>query len=122
MFAFIKTIFIRLLTSVVNSSNYLKCESLSNQQCMIEATLINLHPNEYSQGLRYYPFAFNLDRCAGSCNTLNYASNKVSHPNKAEDLNLSVFNTIAEINESKTLTHLSCRCECKCDGRKCKSN
>ena len=68
------------------------------------------------------PFAFNLDRCAGSCNTLNYAANKVSHPNKAEDLNLSVFNTIAEINESKTLTHLSCRCECKCDGRKCKSN
>ena len=53
MFAFIKTIFIRLLTSVVNSSNYLNCVSLSNQQCMIEATLINLHPNEYSQGLRY---------------------------------------------------------------------
>ena len=30
--------------------------------------------------------------------------------NKAEDLNLSVFNTITEINESKTLTkHISCK-------------
>ena len=32
---------------------------------------IKLHPNEYTQGLRYYPCPFKLDRCAGSCNTLN---------------------------------------------------
>ena len=28
---------------------------------MIQPTLINLHPNEYTQGLHYYPFAVNLD-------------------------------------------------------------
>ena len=33
---------------------------------------------------------------------------------KTEDFNLSVFNMIAEINESKTLTkHISCKCKCK---------
>ena len=38
---------------------------------MTQPTLINLHPNEYTQRLSYYPFAVNLDRCMGSSNTLN---------------------------------------------------
>ena len=46
-------------------------------------TLINLHPNEHSQELHYYPFAATLDRCVGSCNTLNDLSNKVCVPNKS---------------------------------------
>ena len=25
--------------------------------------ILNLHPNEYSQELQYYPFAVTLDRC-----------------------------------------------------------
>ena len=42
---------------------------------------------------------------------------------QAEDLNLSVFNMITGINESKTLTrHISCECKCKFDGTKCNSN
>ena len=40
-------------------------------------TLINLHPNEYSQEFHYYPFAVKLDRCVRSCNTLKDLSNKV---------------------------------------------
>ena len=40
------------------------------------ATLISSYPNEYSQGLRYYPFAINVDRCVRICNTLNDLSNK----------------------------------------------
>ena len=75
---------------------------------MIQPTLINLHPNEYSQEFHYYPFAVKLDRCVGSCNTLNDLSNKVCIPNKTEDLNLSVFNMITGINELRTITkHLS---------------
>ena len=65
---------------------------------MNQPTLINLHPNEYSQERHYYPFAVKLDRCVGSCNTLNDLSNKLCDPSKTEDLNLSVFNMITEIN------------------------
>ena len=40
-----------------------------------------------------------------------------------DDVNLSVFNMIAIINESKTLTkHISCECKCKFDSIKCNSN
>ena len=97
--------------------------SLSNQKCMTQPTLINLHPNEYSQELNYYLFVVKFDRFVGSCNTLDDLSNKVCVSNKTEDLNLSVFNMITGMNESKTLTkHVSCECICKFDGRKCDSN
>ena len=123
MFGFIKKIFIGLLTGIVNGSNHTKIVSISNQKCMIQPTLINLHPSEYSQEFHNYPFAVKLDRCVGSCNTLNNLSNKVYVPNKTEDLNLSIFNIITGINESKTLTkYISCECKCKFDGTKCNSN
>ena len=70
----------------------------------------------------YYPFAVKLDRCVGSCNTLNDLSNKIYVPSKTEGLNLSLFNMIAAIKQSKTLTkHISCKCKCRFDGRKCNS-
>ena len=121
MFTIIKKMFIVLLASIVNASNHVKCVSLSN--CEIQSTLINLHPNEYSQNFHYYPFAVKLDGCVGSGNTLNDLSNNVCVPNKTDDLDLGVFNMITVINEAKTLTkHISCECKCKFDGRKCNSD
>ena len=106
MFGLIKKMFIVVLSNIVNASNHTRCVSLSNQKCKIQPTLINLHPNEYSQEFHYYSFTVKLDRCVGSCNTLNDLSNKACVPNKTEDLNLSVFNMIARINQSKTLTSI----------------
>ena len=76
MLRLIKEIFIGLLTVLVNGTNHTKCVSLINQKFMIQPSLISLHPNEYSQGFHYYPFAVKLDRCAESCNTLNNLSIK----------------------------------------------
>ena len=77
--------FIGLLICLVNRSNYTKCVSLSNQKCIVQSTLINLHPNKYSQEFQYNAFVVKLDRCVRSCNNLNDLSNKVCIPNKAED-------------------------------------
>ena len=58
-----------------------------------------------------------------SCDSLNDLSNKVYIPNKKDDLNLNVFNTITRLNESKILIkHILCKCKYKFDGRKCNSN
>ena len=108
MFGLIKKIFIWLFTGLVNGSNHTKCVLLSNQKCMTQTTLIDLHPNEWRQELHYYPFAAKLDRWVGSCNTLNDLSNKVCIPNEAEDLNLSVFNMNTSKNEWEKLI-----CKCK---------
>ena len=86
---------------------------------MMQPTLINLYPNEYSQELHYYPFVVKLDRCVGGCDTLDDLSIKVCVPNKTEDLNLSVFNMITITNEWKKFTkYISCECKCKFDGGK----
>ena len=68
-------------------------------------------------------FTVKLDKCVGSFNTLSVLCNKVCVPNKTEDLNLSVFNMITGINESKTLTkHISREYKCRFDGRNCNSD
>ena len=76
---------------------------MSNQKCMIQPTIINLHPNKYSQEFVNKSILsiceYKLDRCVGSCNTLNNLSNKVCIPHKT---NQSVLNIITGINESKT--------------------
>ena len=113
-----------MLARVVNVSNHTKCASLSIQKCKIQPTLINLHPNEYTQVLHHFSFVVNLDRSVGKCKIFNDLSNKVYVPNKREDLNLSVLNMITGIKKMKTLTtkHISCERRCKFDARKYNSN
>ena len=75
-----------LTNKIFTGSNHNPFILLTNQKCMIQPTLINLHPNEYIQEFHYYPFPVKLDRCVGSCNTLNNVSNKLCIPNKTKDL------------------------------------
>ena len=120
MFWTIEKMFILFLPTIANASCHAKCVSLSNKKCMIQPNLINFHPNEYSQEFHHYPFAVKWDWCVGSCNTLKDLLKKLCAPNKTEDLNLSLFNMIAGINESKILTrHVSYECKCGFYGRKC---
>ena len=90
--------------------------SLSNQKCEIQPTLINFYSNEYNEELHYYPFVVKLDRCVGSCYTLNDLSNKVCNPNKTDNLNKHIFNMITRKKEQNILTkYISCECKCRFD-------
>ena len=55
MLGLIRKIFIGLLTDIVSAPNHTKCVLFSNQKCMIQPTLFNLHPSEDSQEFHYYP-------------------------------------------------------------------
>ena len=87
---------------------------------MTQPTLINLHPNEYSQESYYYPFAVKLDRCVGGCNILNDLSNKGCVSNKTKDLKSKFVQHdyknkwMEKINK----TYMSRECKCIFDGRK----
>ena len=111
--------FIGLLTSIANAFNHKNCAFLGNRKCTTQLTLINIVLLNTTQGLCYYVFEINLDKYVRSCYTLNDLSKKVYVPNAIEDLNLHVFNMIAGINESTSLTdYISCRCKFRFDGRK----
>ena len=93
------------------------------QKFEIQHTLINLHFNEYSQELHYYPLAVKLYKYVRSCNTLNDLSKKACVPNKTKDLNIYVFDMITGKSKSKILgKNISCECKCKFYGRKCNSD
>ena len=61
MSGLIRKIFPGLLTGIVQASNHRKCMLWSNQKCMIQPTLINVHCNEYIQEFHYYLLAVKLD-------------------------------------------------------------
>ena len=70
---------------------------LNNQSSMTRPTLIDFNPDEYNQGLRYYPFMVNLDRCNGTCNGLDDLSDKKCVQYKTEDLDLTAFDMATRI-------------------------
>ena len=119
-----KKMFIGLLISIINASNHTECVLLSNQKLVAQPTLYITFTSQWLQSrIHCYRFAVKLDRCVGSCNTLNHLSNKVCIPNKTGDLNLSVFNMIRGIINSETSTkHVSCEWEFIFDGKKCNSD
>ena len=106
MFRLIKKIIIVLLTNIVNASNETKCLSWSNQKCWTWSSLINLHPNEYSQEIHHYQFAVKLDRCVGSCKK-GYVWNPATCSHKNGKYLASIMNdsviTFDEIIESESI-------------------
>ena len=75
--------FIELFSFSRSLANIVKAfDNTNNQQCMTQPTLNNSYFKECIQGLRYYPFAVNLDTYMGICNTFNDLSKRVCVPNK----------------------------------------
>ena len=46
MFEIIQKVYMVLLISIVNASNHRKSLSFSNSKCLIQPTLVSVHPNE----------------------------------------------------------------------------
>ena len=96
----------------------IQCVSMNNQPCAARPMLNDLNLDE----LHYCPFMSILDRCDGSCNTVEDPFGRICVPNKMKVVTLKVFQMITGVNKSKTLMkHISCDCECKFNGRRCMS-
>ena len=61
IFGSIKKILIAFFAGLDNGFNHARCLLLSNQKYMIQPTLTNIYPNEYSQEFHYYSSAVKLD-------------------------------------------------------------
>ena len=109
---------------IINNKNVIKIHKYSMEKDNMKLiSLLNLSSNEYNQRLHCYSFIINLDTCNGSCNTLNYPSNKVCVPNITEDLSVHVLIWLIWINQSQILTKdISCEWKHIFNGRKGHSN
>ena len=49
------------------NANSLKCVSMNNQECKVRSDIISVNTNEPI----FYPYSIKINRCKGSCNTIN---------------------------------------------------
>ena len=93
MLGFIKKCFfteITFFSCSVLSVNSLECLSMNNQECKIRSEIISVNTNEPM----FYPYSITVNKCKGSCNTINDTYAKLCVPDTIKNLNVEVFNLI----------------------------
>ena len=87
------------LTCVAEVSDGIKCVSLNNQPYQAGPTLLDVNSYE----LLYYSFVVNVNKCCGSCTTIDDPYARICVPNKVKNMNVKVFNLISRVNETRFL-------------------
>ena len=99
MFGIIKKAFISALAFFNHNillTNSLKCYSLDNQECKIRPEIIRFNNKEPI----FYPYKIKVNRCVGSCNTIDDPYGKTCYANDIENIGLKVFNLLTQNNET----------------------
>ena len=110
--------------------SFLNMLKVVNQKCMSRPKISDINANE----LVFYPYSIKVNKCSGSCNTINNPFAKLCVPDITKNINVKVFNLMPRINETRQkvwhetckLTSAvcnsrqiwnedKCRCECKGD-------
>ena len=100
MFGFIKKNFFTAITFInfnLSSVSSLEYASMNNQECKIRTEIINLNTNEPM----FYPYSIKINRCKGSCNTINDPYAKICVPGQIKDTNVKLFNIMSRTNEAR---------------------
>ena len=96
----------------------LECLSVVNQKCMPRPKILD--GNEGVGEALFYPYNVLVNKCSGSCNTLDNAMTKLCIPNVIKRVNMQVYNFLMRLNETcNVLWHESCKCVCKLNSSVC---
>ena len=86
------------------------------QECKIRPEIINVNNKEPI----FYPHKIKMNRCVGSCNTIDDPYGKTCFANDIENIALKVFNLLSQNNETINIEkHKSCECKCKLNKDAC---
>ena len=108
--------FVAAMTFLVPSVNSLECVSMNNQECKVRTKIIDVNTNEPI----FYPYSIKINRCKGSCNTINDPYAKICFPDKIKNTNVKVFNLMLRTNETRHIKwHKTCKCRCRLDASVC---
>ena len=98
----------------------LECVSVVNRNCMPRPKILNV--NEGVGEALFYPYNVLVNKCSGSCNTLDDPMAKLCVPNIVKRINMKVFNFLMRLNETRNvLWHESCKCVCRLNSSVCNS-
>ena len=97
--------------------NTLECLSVINLGCMSRPKILDV--NEGIEAL-FYPYNMLVNKCSGSCNTLDNAMSKICVPKVNKNVNIKVYKLLMMLNETRNvLWHESCKCVCKLNSSVC---
>ena len=89
---------------------------MNNQECKIRSEITNVNTNEPV----FYPYSITINKCKGSCNTINDPYAKLCVPDTIKNINVKVFNLISRTNETRHIKwHKTCKCKCRLDASVC---
>ena len=90
----------------------LECVSVINQECMPRPKILDV--NEGVGEALFYPYNVLVNKCSGSCNTLDDPMAKLCVPNIIKRVNMKVYNFLMRLNETRSvLWHENCKCVCQ---------
>ena len=99
----------------VNTLEYL---SVINRECMPRPKTLDV--NEGVGEALFYPYNVLVNKCSGSCNTLDNPMSKICVPKINKNVNIKVYNFLMRLNETRNvLWHESCICVCKLNSSVC---
>ena len=91
---------------------------MNNQECRARPKMIDTNDNEPV----FYPYSIKVNKCSGSCNSLNNPYAKLCIPDVIKKINVKVFNLMSRINETRQiLWHKTCKCVCRLSVAVCDS-
>ena len=86
----------------------LECVSVVNQKCMPRPKIRDV--NEGVGETLFYPYIMLVNKCSGSCDTINNPMAKLCVPNVIKRVNMQVYNFLMRLNETRNvLLHESCK-------------
>ena len=103
-----------LINLFINLFNVLKvkileCLSVTNQKCVPRPKILDV--NEGVGEAFFYPYNVLVNKCSGSCDTLDDPVAKLCVPNVIKSVNMKVYNFLMRLNETRNvLWHESCKC------------
>ena len=115
-----KMLLINLAISLFNvlKVNTLECLSVINQEYMPRPKILNV--NEGIGEALFDPYNMLVNKCSGSCNTLDNPMSRICVPNIIKNVNIKVQNFLVRLNETRNvLWHESCKCVCLLNSSVC---
>ena len=98
----------------------LECVSVTNQECMPRPKILD--GNEGVGEALFYPYNVLVNKCSGSCNTLDDPMARLCVPNIIKNVNMKVYSFLMRLNEFRNvLRHESCKCICRLNSSVCNS-
>ena len=98
----------------------LECVSFVNQKCMPRPKILKV--NEGVGEALFYLYNVLVNKCSGSCDTLDNPMSKICVPKIIKNVNMKVYNFLMRLNETRNvLWHESCKCVCRLNSSVCNS-